>query len=176
VDVVETREALSRSSVQPRYMTNGLGAMALIFHPYYVGDFEMRCEGLTEMQGQPAWSIYFKQRADKSSRMRNYKTKEGSFPVSLKGRAWIAANNYQVLRLETDLLAPVKQARLEQEHLVIEYKPVDFKTRKVRLWLPSNAEMYSLFRGHRYLHQHSFADYQVFSVDVFSKTSEEKKP
>jgi hypothetical protein len=53
---------------------------------------------------------------------------------------------------------------------------VDFKTRKVRLWLPANAEMYAFFRGHRFLHHHSFANYQVFSVDVSSKTSEEKKP
>lgn len=174
--VEESREAVSRSDVPPRYMTNGLGAMALIFHAYYVKDFEMRCEGLTEMQGQPAWSVYFKQRADKPSRIRSYALQGGNFKVPLKGRAWIAANNFQVLRLETDLVEPLKGLRLEKEHLVIEYKPVDFKSRKVRLWLPANAEMYSFFRGHRFLHHHSFADYLVFSVDVSHKTSEATKP
>jgi hypothetical protein len=174
--VEESREAVSRSAVPPRYMTNGLGAMALIFHPFYAKDFDMRCEGLTEMQGQAAWSVYFKQRADKPSRIRSYRLQDGSYNVALKGRAWIAANNFQVLRLETDLVEPVKGLRLEAEHLMIEYRPVEFKSRKVRLWLPANAELYALFRGHRFLHLHSFTDYQVFAVDVSHKTSEGPKP
>jgi len=176
LSVEEMREAVSRSAAKPKYLTNGLGAMALIFHPYYVTDYEMRCEGLTEIQGQAAWSVYFKQRSDKPSRIRTYRLREGSYGVPLKGRAWIAANNFQVLRLETELVEPVKGLRLENEHITIEYKPVDFKSRKVRLWLPANAEMYAFFRGHRFLHQHSFADYRVFSVDVSVKPSEEKKP
>jgi tetratricopeptide (TPR) repeat protein len=176
LSVEEMREAVNRGAPKPKYLTNGLGAMALIFHPYYVKDYEMRCEGLTEIQGQAAWSVYFKQRPDKPSRIRSYTLREGSFTVPLKGRAWIAANNFQVLRIETELVEPVKGLRLENEHITIEYKPVDFKTRKVRLWLPANAEMYAFFRGHRFLHHHSFADYKVFSVDVSSKTSEEKKP
>jgi hypothetical protein len=141
-----------------------------------VNDYEMRCEGLTEIQGQAAWSVYFKQRSDKPSRIHTYRLRDGSYGVPLKGRAWIAANNFQVLRLETELVEPVKGLRLENEHITIEYKPVDFKTRKVRLWLPANAEMYAFFRGHRFLDQHSFADYRVFSVDVSIKAGEEKKP
>ncbi len=157
-------------------MSNGLGAMALVFHPYYVKDYEMRCEGLTEMHGQAAWSVYFKQRADKPSRIRSYTLQDRSYNVPLKGRAWIAANNFQVLRIETELVEPMKGLRLENEHITIEYKPVDFKSRKVRLWLPANAEMYAFFRGHRFLHHHSIADFQVFAVDVSHKTGEEKKP
>lgn len=176
LSVEEMREAVSRNAPKPKYLTNGLGAMALIFHPYYVTDYDMRCEGLTEMQGQAAWSVYFKQRPDKPSRIRSYTMLDGSFNVPLKGRAWIAANNFQVLRIETELVEPMKRLRLENEHITIEYQPVDFKTRKTRLWLPANAEMYAYFRGHRFLHHHSFADYQVFSVDVSSKTNEEKKP
>jgi len=176
LSVEESRQAVARSAAPSKYLTNGLGAMALIFHPYYVKDFDMRCEGLTEIQGQAAWSIYFKQRADVPSRFYQYTLQEGSFNIPLKGRAWIAANNFQVLRLETDLVEPVKKLRLDQEHLVIEYQPVDFKSRKVRLWLPVHAERYSYFRGQRSVHQHSFADYQVFSVDVSSKPGAEKKP
>ena len=176
LSVEESRQAVTRSAAPSKYLTNGLGAMALIFHPYYVKDFDMRCEGLTEIQGQAAWSIYFKQRADVPSRFYQYTLQEGSFNIPLKGRAWIAANNFQVLRLETDLVEPVKKLRLDQEHLVIEYQPVDFKSRKVRLWLPVHAERYSYFRGQRSVHQHSFADYQVFSVDVSSKPGAEKKP
>ena len=108
--------------------------------------------------------------------MRSYEAREGRFSVPLKGRAWIAANNYQVLRLETEIVEPVKRLQLEQEHLVIKYQPVDFKSRNIRLWLPASAEMYALRRGRRYLHHHVFTNYLVFSVDVSHKISEEGKP
>lgn len=176
LSVEESRGAVSRSAAKSKFLTNGLGAMALIFHPYYAKDYEMRCEGLTEMNGQAAWSVYFKQRADMPIRIYRYALRKGSFGIPLKGRAWIAANNSQVLKLEMDLVEPVKPLRLEQEHMVIAYQPVDFKSRKIRLWLPASAEVYSFFRGHRFLRRHSFADYQVFSVDVSVKPSEEKKP
>ena len=176
LSVEEDRQVVSRSPSPSKYLTKGLGALALIFHPYYAKDYEMHCEGLTEMNGQAAWSVYFKQRADMPMRIYRYTLREGSFGIPLKGRAWIAANNSQVLKLEMDLVEPVKPLRLEQEHMIIEYQPVDFKSRKVRLWLPASAEVYAFFRGHRFLHRHSFADFQVFSVDVSSKTGEEKKP
>jgi tetratricopeptide (TPR) repeat protein len=172
--VEEDRIPLHRSATSLPYMTNGLGALALIFHPYYAKDYDVRCEGLTEVNGKPAWSVYFRQRADVPSRVRSYRFREGSFSVALKGRALIAANNFQVLRLETDLVQPVKPLRLEQEHLVIEYKPVDFKSRKIRLWLPANAELYASFRGRRIFHHHAFTEYKVFTVDVTQKISGEK--
>jgi tetratricopeptide (TPR) repeat protein len=174
--VEEYRKFIRKSLVPVETATNGLGAMALIFHPYYVSDFEMHCEGLTEVQGQPAWSVYFKQRDDKPSRILRYTVSGGGFAIPIKGRAWIAANTSQVLRLETDLVAPVKALRLEVEHLRIEYQPVDIKSRKVRLWLPAIAETHSLFRGRRLYQHHAFSDYMVFSVEVNQKTGEIKQP
>src|SRR5262249_39925921 len=70
--------------------TTGLAALALIFHPYYIEDFEMSCEGLGHWRGQPAWQLHFRQRSDRPGRMRTYRVKHITYPVKLKGRAWIA--------------------------------------------------------------------------------------
>ncbi|HJY86375.1 MAG TPA: hypothetical protein VKE24_06010 [Candidatus Acidoferrales bacterium] len=86
-----------------RLATTGLAAFALIFHPYYVEDFEMTCEGLGQWRGLPAWQVHFRQRDDRPSRMRGYRMNQLGYPVKLKGRAWIAADTHQVVRLETDL-------------------------------------------------------------------------
>jgi tetratricopeptide (TPR) repeat protein len=174
--VEEDRKIIRKSALPSDSNTSGLGAMALIFHPYYVQDFEMRCEGLTEVQGQPAWSVYFQQRADRPSRIFRYIVRGVGHEIPIKGRAWIAANTSQVLRLETDLVAPVQALRLEVEHLNIEYQPVDFKSRKIRLWLPAIAEMHSLRRGRRLYQYHAFSDYMVFAVDVNLKPGEVKQP
>lgn len=160
----------------PVPLTTGLSAVALLFHPYYAGDFEMRCEGLGDWRGQPAWQIHFRQREDRPARIRLYQTAMGRFPLRVKGRAWIAANTHQVLRLETDLVEAVKEIGLKLDHLVIEYQPVQFKHRNLRLWLPKTAEVFVGLGDRRYHHKHTFSDFLLFSVDVDHKVAEPKQP
>ena len=167
LSVDEARNGADSLNLFPtKLASRGTVALALIFHPYYVEDFVTVCEGLGQWNGQPAWQVHFRQRADKPSRIRGYRVKNKSFPVKLKGRAWIAADNYQVLHIETDLDEPLSLIRLAREHQVIDYGPVPFKRRNLQLWLPHNAELYIELGGHRYCHRHSFSDFELFSVDV----------
>ncbi len=174
--VEEDRRPLNPATVSPSLQSRGLGALALIFHPFYAKDFEMRCEGLTEWHGQAAWSVHFIQRADRPSRVRTYYVGGNRFVIPLKGRAMISANSFQVLRMETDLVQPVKPIQLELEHLIIEYGPVDFKTRSARLWLPLSAKLYRMSKGKRQFTEHNFSDYMIFSVDASHREGENKKP
>ena len=159
-----------------RLATLGLSALALIFHPYYVGDFEMTCEGLGQWRGQPAWQIHFRQRDDRPSRIRTYRVKQVAYPVKLKGRAWIAAGTHQVVRLETDLAEGIPAIRLGKEHLLIEYRPVPFQNRRVELWLPESAELYLDFQGRRYHRRHSFGDFLLFSVETTQQIRDPQNP
>jgi len=170
LSVEEMREGGKPPTFSPM-RTNGLAGMALVFHPYYAGDFEMRCEGLGQWQGQPAWQVYFRQREDRPARIHRIRSDRGSFSFDskLKGRAWIAANSSNVVRLEADSIEPYPSIELERHYLVIEYQPVQFSKRKLRLWLPSHAELYLHLRGRRYRHRHDFSDYKLFSVDVSEK-------
>jgi hypothetical protein len=69
-----------------------------------------------------------------------------------------------VLRLQTDLVAPVSQINLQTEHLDISYAPVEFEKSKIRLWLPETASMLLSYQGHRYQRIHSFSRFQLFMV------------
>jgi tetratricopeptide (TPR) repeat protein len=156
--------------------TRGLPALVLIFHPYNAVNFEMTCEGLTRWNGGLAWQVHFRQRSDKPNRIREYRTGlEGlAYPIALKGRAWIAADSFHITRLETDLIAPVPEIRLVADHTAIEYGPVRFKSRKVEMWLPQNAEVYFDWRGRRIHRRHSFGNYLLFAVDEKQRISEPK--
>src|ERR1700676_1375626 len=147
--------------------TNGLPALVLIFHPYNAINFEMTCEGLARWNGGLAWQVHFKQRADKPNTIKRYKIgADGpSYPVALKGRAWISADNYQIVRLETDLVAPLPQIRLVADHTAIEYGPVKFTKSNVNMWLPQRAEVYYDWKGHRIHPRHSFSNYMLFGVE-----------
>jgi Tfp pilus assembly protein PilF len=147
--------------------TNGLPALVLIFHPYNAMNFEMTCEGLARWNGDLAWQVHFKQRTDKPNTIKRYRIgADGpSYPVALKGRAWISADNYQIVRLETDLVSPVPQIRLVADHADIEYGPVKFKQGDVNMWLPLSAEVYFDWKGRRIHRRHSFSNYLLFAVD-----------
>jgi hypothetical protein len=114
-----------------------------------------------------AWQVHFRQRSDKPNRIRAYKTgiNGPSYVIALKGRAWIAADTFQIIRLETDLVAPVRQIRLVADHTAIEYGPVQFKSRKVNMWLPQSAEVYFDWDKRRVHRRHSFNNYVLFAVD-----------
>ena len=156
--------------------TRGLPSMALIFHPNNAVSFAMSCEGLSQWNGAPAWQVHFRQRADKPKTIRAYQIGENgpSYPVALRGRAWITADSYQIVRIETDLVSTLPEIRLLVDHTVVEYGPVRFKNRDVEMWLPLSAELYSDWRGKRMHRRHSFSNYMLFSVDEKQSISEPK--
>jgi hypothetical protein len=148
-------------------VTNGLPALVLIFHPYYAPSYEMTCEGLARSNGLVAWQVHFRQRPDKPNELKTYQSgiHGASYSVGLKGRAWISADSYQIVRMETDLVMPLPQIQLLAEHTAVEYGLVKFREGDANLWLPLSAEVYFAWRGQRVHRRHSFDHYMLFTVD-----------
>lgn len=168
LSVEEYRNSRGLSAEFPNgVITEGLPALAMIFHPFYAGNYEMTCEGLARLGGGLAWQVHFLQRTDKPIGNRGFRVgvRSPSHAAALKGRAWISAENYQIVRLETDLVRALPEIRLVSEHTAIEYGAVSFRDGKVNLWLPRNAEVYSDWKGFRFHRRHSFDNYLLFDVD-----------
>lgn len=176
LDVQEYRNGSTGNDMFPDQMAStGLPSVVLIFHPWLIGDFDIKCEGLSRLRNEFAWQVYFGQKKDKESRIRQYRIGGHVYPIALKGRAWIDANTFEVVRLETDLREPHPDWHLATEHLVMEYGPVQFKSRKEELWLPESAEYYAIFRGHRFHRRHTFTNYILFSIDDQQKIGDVPK-
>jgi len=156
--------------------TTGMAALALIFHPNNAANFAMSCEGLGRWNGHPTWQVHFRQRADKPNTIRAYKFGQNgpAYPVALRGRAWIAADSYQIVRMEMDLVAPLPEIRLLSDHTIVDYGPVHFRKGNVDMWLPQSAELYCDWKGRRMHRRLSFSHYLLFSVDEKQKISEPK--
>ncbi len=172
----EMRNGSTSPNVLPGPLADfGLPAIALIFHPYFMEEYDMFCEGLGEWKGKPAWQVHFQQRLDKPARLRVYRAGMRSFPVKLKGRAWFATDDGHVLHVETDLLQPIPELRLYREHLAIDYGPVRFKKSDEDFWLPSTADVFLNIHGRMYHRRHLFSDFLLFSVDVEQKIAADPK-
>jgi hypothetical protein len=146
--------------------SRGSPAMALLFHPALASDFEFRCEGLGQWAGRPAWQVHFAQRPDHLIRIRSYSVGGRSAGLALQGRVWIDPGNYQVWRLESELMKPVPAVALTHEHFTIDYQPVQFRSTGQQLWLPQTAELYVERKGKRFYRRHIFSDFMLFNVDA----------
>ena len=148
-------------------VTSGLPALVLVFHPYYAPSYEMVCEGLARTSRGLAWQIHFRQRPDKTNGIKSYQMGMNgpSYQVRLKGRAWFSAESYEILRMESNLVAPIPEIRLLADHTVIEYGPVNFRQANTTLWLPQSAEVYFAWLGKRVHRRHEFSNYLLFGID-----------
>jgi hypothetical protein len=146
--------------------TEGTPSLVLVFHPAYVRDFAMVCEGLGSWNGHPAWQVRFEQRRDRPSRLSSTTVHNRFYPVNLRGRAWILADSYEPAHLETDLAETIPAIKLRLQHIAVDYQPVDFTDRHTELWLPASAELYVDTNGKRFYRRHTFTNFTLFSVDV----------
>jgi tetratricopeptide (TPR) repeat protein len=169
-------ERLTRLDFPDEIASGGFMALALVFHPTLRENFEMACEGLGRWHGQAAWLVHFKQREDRPARFHDYRVGGDLYSLRLKGRAWITADKFQIVRIESELISPMPQIQLRNEQQVVEYGPVRFQAKNTELWLPQKAEIYLDFRKHRYYRSHSFDHYMLFSVDAADKPKEPVLP
>jgi hypothetical protein len=179
--VQETRTPLagSDSARLSTIVDKGLPILALIFYPGMQGDYEMRCEGFTQWNNLPAWVVYFRQVDGLKPRTLSMRTAANVFPVSLKGRAWIAGDTGQIMHLETNLVKALPIIEMRANAVSIDYAPVDFPSRHMQLWLPKSAVAYTDYGKRRTIIEHTFSDFQLFSVQtqqVIGKPKDTKEP
>jgi hypothetical protein len=169
-------DRLSVTGYPDNIASTGFAALALVFHPHMRDSFEMLCEGLGDWHGQASWLVHFRQRDDRPNHMHSYKVGNQYHPVKLKGRAWITADRFQIVRIEAEMVSPMPEIQLLSEHQVVEYGPVPFPKKNTSLWLPKSAEIYFDFRKHCYYRRHSFDHYMLFAVDSQEKPKAPKTP
>ena len=86
LNVEEYRNGGSAPEQFPDHIaTVGTPSLALIFHPHHVDDFEMKCEGLGQWRGKPAWQVRFEERTNRRNAMMVVQIGGGSFSPRLRG-------------------------------------------------------------------------------------------
>lgn len=170
LEVEEYRTQDSSPAQFPDNMASrGFPALALVFHPDMWQNFTFNCEGMGDLHGRPTWLVRFQQRDDRPNYLQDFKIGGRHFPVSLKGRAWITPDKFQIVRMESEMVKPMPEIQLLTEHQIIEYGPVQFSKKNVELWLPKSAELYFDFRKRRIHRKHSFDHFMLFSTDTEEK-------
>jgi Flp pilus assembly protein TadD len=170
----EQRDTREKDDTFPTSLaTIGLNNLGVaILQPTSRKGMIFRCEGLASIRERAAWQIHFEEKPGATSPLRVWRRNDKLFTVPVKGRMWVSAASFDVLRVETDLREPVTALQLTRDHLRVDYGPVKFRSEDTTLWLPWSAEMYMELRGHRYHHKHYLSDYLLFEVDTNHKVGQ----
>ncbi len=185
--VHETRTPLAGSAEQlSSILDKGLPVLALIFHPTLQGDYEMRCEGAAQWNRQAAWVVHFRQMKGKRPRTLAMETPVEMYPrkvsatelrpLSIKGRAWIATDSGQVIHLETNLVGPILSIDLNEIAISVDYAPVKSHSLNVEIWLPRFAVAYTDYAQRRMIIEHTFSDFELFSVQTRETIGKPREP
>ncbi|MGH9546255.1 MAG: tetratricopeptide repeat protein [Terriglobales bacterium] len=168
-------ERSGREESPDHIATRGLPTLAFVFHPDLRDSFQIACEGLGQWNGQATWLLHFRQRDDRPNRLHEYNAGGFTYPGNLKGRAWIAASTFQIVRIESELVNPIPQLQILNEHQTVEYGPVLFQKTNTELWLPKKAELYLDVHKRHYFRRLSFDHFMLFSVDSEGAVGEVKQ-
>jgi len=154
----------------------GEGAIASIFGPDLQTDYEMKCEGTAEREGELDWVVHFEQRKDRPSRTATFWVNGAAHSGMLKGRAWISKEDFQVVHIEASLMGELPEIELQELAFSVDYGLVRPPSGNLGLWLPNRVAAYWKFPERRVVRIHTFTAFQFFAVETTEKVKEPKQP
>jgi hypothetical protein len=149
-------------------ITSGFALNCIYLDPGFRSESTFRYLGEQVLDSRNAFVVAFAQQPASARPLNNISVggRLSSAPILLQGIAWIDQSNYQILRLRTDLLAPRPDLDLSRQTTEVTFAEFRLPDVDSPLWLPGTVTVSGEYKGHTYLNQHVYSDYQRFRVSV----------
>lgn len=157
-------------------LTSGFVSAALVFFPDYQSGSEFRYLGRQKIDGRETYVVAFAQIPMKAALVGSFTIGKHSAPTFQQGLAWIDTQDYQIIRLLTDLLKPLPEVRLSKETTRIDYQEVYFKQIAQSLWLPKDVTVTVDWGGKTLRNDHQYSDFKLFNVGAAEDIAKRKTP
>jgi len=152
-------------------LTSGFVSAPLIFHPDHKAGSSFRLLGYQKLGGRDTIVIAFAQIPARSRISGSFQTGRNIEVTFKQGMVWIDAENYQIIRLVSDLLTPLHGVRLEKVETQIEFAEVQFDLKAHAFWLPVQVVVTVHWNGKVFRNTHAYSDFQRFNVETMEKVS-----
>jgi len=150
---------------QDLMLTSGFVAAPLLLHPAYQDGSTFRYLGRQKTKGSTTYVVAFAQNPARARMYGSFKSSKSYKLIYLQGLAWIDDTTHQVVRLKTDLLAPLPQIKLNQETTEINFREVGFDGSAQKFWLPCDVTVSIAWAGRHLRNRHQYSDFMVFNVE-----------
>ena len=144
----------------------GFAPLWLIFAAGNRSESNFHYLGTQKVEGHATYVISFAQIPAQVRKPSLLATATDTIPLLYQGVAWIDARDFQILRLRTDLLAPLPQFNLSRVTSTIEYAQVHIRDLAEPLWLPQEVEILWQTNGDENGELHRYSRYQLFRATI----------
>ena len=155
-------------------LTEGFVSAPLVFHPAYQNGSSFRLLGRQKVKDRRTYVIAYAQEPAKTSLSGLFQYGSTTRTTYTQGIAWIDPENYQIIRLASDLLRPLPQVRLEKETTEIDFSEVHFKQLKQTFWLPEAVTVTLNWNGRFYRNNHAYSDFLLSNVESIQRIGKPK--
>ena len=155
-------------------LTQGFNSTALFFHPSYRAESTFQYLGRQSVNGRSTYVLAFAQIPGRAHLTGNFRKGQTSFTTLSQGLAWVDAATSQIVRIHTELLAPLPELRLDKQTMDVDFHEVHFTHLNQTVWLPNEVLVSLDWNGKRLRNRHEYSDYKVFDVDASEKIGQPK--
>jgi hypothetical protein len=154
--------------------TLGFASMPLLLSPEHQPAYDFKYLGSQVIDGRKTEVIGFAGHPAPEAVSGRYLLFGKPIPLIVQGVAWVDADCFEVLRMHTDLLAPLTFAGLPRLTTEAVFRQTSFRKSSSPIWLPQVVDVTAEFYGRTYRNRHMYSDYQLFSV-VSGETQQNPK-
>jgi len=149
------------------FLTYGFATTPLQhFHPQNQAACRFRDFGRQDVGGQQVEVVGFVEIPGKYRWPTELRRGTADVPLCLQGLAWIDPATYQMVRIETFLLAPPPDSELERETTRVEFSEIHLHQATVALWLPTEVVVDVWLHQRHFQNVHRYSGFKLFQVET----------
>ncbi len=167
---------ISRGLAAGFMLTSGFASALYVFDPTLQAESQFRFLGQQKIDGEETLVVAFAQQPMKTQSPGTFRSGQNSVATYEKGIAWVDAQSYQIVRLRTDLLAPLPEVGLEGLTTQIDYQEVQFQASAQKYWLPRRADVILSWNNKTYHNEHRYSNFKLFNVNTHQEIGSPPQP
>lgn len=145
-------------------LTSGFALICIHFASDHRSDSTFRYLGQETIHSRATYVVAFAQVPERAAPVNVVEGTWGSLGILVQGIAWIDETSYEIIRMRTDLLAPLPQIGLEQRSTEVFFEEVRLRDVPDPLWLPSYVRVDAQFEGTKFRNEHRYANFRRYRV------------
>lgn len=158
----------------PLITANFAGSWAY-FNTSNQGESNFRYLGKESIQKHMCYVVGFAQKPEIAKNVTTFEFGKQSAVMLVQGLAWIDDRAFQIVKIETWLLAARGDIGLESENTTVDYSPVRLAGLR-HTWLPSEVTVLVHYHNLFLRNTHRYSRFKLFEVHVVTDTPRGQKP
>jgi len=147
------------------FVTHGFALSCVYFSTAFQSESTFRYLGEQRIGSQNTYVVAFAQRPGHATLTETVRgPRHSAVQMLVQGVAWVDKSNFQIIKIQTDLLAPRPEVGLDRQTTEVTLSEVRLRGIASPLWLPKVVKVDIRFYGRDFRNEHQYANYRQYRV------------